>query len=139
MLACNWSGFKQDGLAKAARSQRKIERTRFPWIFDRFRSRSKSSTATTQMLRKSLSGRKAGRRRFRLHARSILDAPSTRPRPTRESEAKVAAPVPETFCLGLWRPARRSPARWLLRRWAYRPNVLRLRPKGTWIFEARLA
>src|SRR5437660_11001446 len=26
MLACNWSGFKQDRLAKAARSQRKIER-----------------------------------------------------------------------------------------------------------------
>ena len=48
----------------------------------------------THRPRKSLSARKACRRIFLWHARSISDVPSTRPRPTRESEATVPAPVP---------------------------------------------
>jgi hypothetical protein len=42
-----------------------------------------------------------------------------------ELEAPVPAPVPVTFCFGLWQLARRSPVRWWLRQWAYRPNALR--------------
>src|SRR5712664_2444185 len=91
------------------------------------------------MLRESLSGRKAGRRMFRLHARSILDVPSTTPKPTRVLEAPVSAPAPVTFCLGLWRLVRKSLVRWWLRLWAYQPNTLRSRWRETWIFEARLA
>ena len=72
--------------------------------------------------------------------RSTSDVPSTMPRPTRESEAAVPAPVPVTFCLGLWRLARRSPVRWWLRLWAYQPNALkRSRWRETWISEVPLA
>ena len=35
---------------------------------------------------------------YRCHARSISAAPSTRPRPTRESAEPVLAPAPVTFC-----------------------------------------
>jgi hypothetical protein len=54
------------------------------------------------------------------------------------AEAAVPAPVPVTFCLGLWRLARRSPVRWWLRLWAYQPNALRSRWRETWISEAPL-
>src|SRR6266566_5934509 len=91
------------------------------------------------MLHKSESGRKVGRRMFRWPARSTSGVPSTMPKPTRESEAAVPAPVPVTFCLGLWRLARRSPVRWWLRLWAYQPNALRSPWRETWIFEAPLA
>lgn len=55
------------------------------------------------------------------------------------AEAAVPAPVPVTFCLGLWRLARRSPVRWWLRLWAYQPNALRSRWRETWISEVPLA
>src|SRR5207245_10745044 len=64
------------------------------------------------------------------------DVPSTQPRPTRESEALVAALVPVTFYWALWRLARRSPVRWWRRLWAYQPNTLKLRWTATWISEA---
>src|ERR1700687_3588991 len=93
----------------------------------------------TQMPRISLCGRKADKRMFRWHAPSISDVLSTRPRPTRESEAPEPAPVPVISCLGLWRLARRSLARWWRRLWAYQPNVLRLRWREAWVFEVLLA
>src|SRR5712672_2591838 len=92
-----------------------------------------------QMLRASQSGQKAGRRTLRLPAQLISAAPSTKPRPTRELEARVPAPAPVTFCLGLWRHARRSPVRWWLQRWAFPPNESKSQWMATWIFEARLA
>jgi len=63
--------------------------------------------------RRAQSGRKVGRQMFRYHARLISDVPSTMPRPTKESEALVAAPVPVNSCLGLWRYAGNADADWL--------------------------
>src|SRR4030081_3890676 len=60
-------------------------------------------------------------------------------RPTKESGAPGPALVRATFCLGLWRLARRSPVRWWAQLWACQPNALRSRWKETWISEARLA
>src|ERR1022692_4922672 len=93
----------------------------------------------TQTPRESRSGRKGHRRMFQWHARLISGVPSTRLRPTRESEAPVPALAPAIFCLGRWRPARRSPVRWWLRLWAFRPNALRSQWRETWISEVRLA
>ena len=42
-----------------------------------------------------------------------------------QATGELEAPVPVTFCLGLWQHARRSPVRWWLRLWAYRPNALK--------------
>src|SRR5579863_3524122 len=92
-----------------------------------------------QTPRRSPSAQKVDRRMFRWRAPSISDAPSTKPKLTRESEARVRGPVPEIFYSGLWRLARRSPVRWWQRRWPYRPNALKLRWRANWISEARLA
>src|SRR4029077_11603968 len=62
----------------------------------------------------------------------------TKPKRTRELEARVPAPVPVTFCLGLWQLVRRSPVRWWLRLWAYRLNALRSRWRETWILRGTL-
>src|ERR1700694_1457498 len=107
----------QDSLAEAAPLAKgpRIKDTRLIWIFDRFRSHSKNSTAMTPMHRTSLFGQKAGRRTSRYPARSISVAPSTKLRPTRESEVQAQALVRVTFYLGLWLPARKSPVRWWLR------------------------
>src|ERR1700719_388084 len=43
---------------------------------------------------------------------SQTDAPITKPKPTKASEARAQAPAPAIFCLALWPRARKSPARW---------------------------
>src|SRR3981189_620291 len=92
----------------------------------------------TQMPRASLCGRKAGRRMSRGHALSISDAPSTRPRPTRESEAPAPARVPATFCLELSRLALRPTVRLGLPGWALQTDALRSQSRETWISEVPL-
>ena len=72
-------------------------------------------------------------------ARSTLGVPSTRRKLTRALEAAAVEPVPAIFYWERWRLARRLPARWWRRPWAFQPSELKSRWRETWICEVPLA